>query len=152
MNYNVYTEEEIEASVKTILTNKGGSPSLNHWEDTRKEFQDGGVKYVGAEYEDGACEAILKVPNDFICPTCGKGKTLNSLLENKEIVNVSLEASCELVGPDNSCIGLEFDPPTLLTKETLPGIPLARIFPLEKLMREAIGRKKEGKRITDKTE
>ena len=63
MNGNVYTEEEIDNSVKTIV---GKSPSLNHWEETRKAFQEGGVIYVGAEYEDGACEEILKVPKDFI--------------------------------------------------------------------------------------
>ncbi|GAF99970.1 unnamed protein product, partial [marine sediment metagenome] len=129
-----------------ILTNKGGSPSLNHWEDTRKALQEGGVKYVGAEYEDGAGEAILQVPNDFICPMCGleEGKTLNYLIDNKLIVNVSLEASCELVGPGNTCIGMEFDPPTLLTSTTLPGIPLARIFPLEKVMSEALAHKSRG--------
>ena len=149
MNYNVYTEKEIEASVQTVTTNLGGVPSLNHWEDTRELFAAGGVKYVAANYEDGACEAILKVPNAFICPMCGKDKTLNSLIENKKIVNVSLEASCTLgTGPDGkTCMGLVFDPPTLLTVDTLPGIPLAKIFPLEKLVREAVGRKRGKRRM-----
>ena len=152
MNGNVYTEAEIEASIETILTNKKGSPSLNHWEDTRKAFQEGGVKYVGSGYEDGACEAILQVPKDFICPLCGEGakKTLTSLIDEKKIVNVSLEASCGVIGPGGSCLELEFDPPTLLTANTLPGVPMARIFPLERIMSEALAPRTGGKRVSVK--
>jgi len=147
MNGNVYTEKEIKASVKTVI---GKSPSINHWEDTRQEFIEGGVKYVGAEYEDGACEAILQVPKNFICPLCDKGKPLTSWIDEKKIVNVSLEATCMKVGPKGECIGLEFDAPTLLTSDTLPGIPMARIFPLERIFAEALVVQKGGKKMKQK--
>jgi len=136
MNGNVYTEAEIKGSVESVI---GKSPSINHWDDTREEFIEGGVKYIAASYEDGACEAILKVPNNFICPLCDKGKPLTEWIDEKKIVNVSLEASCTLgVGSGGECLGLEFDAPTLLTSDTLPGIPMARIYPLEKTFAEAL--------------
>ena len=137
MNGNVYTEEEIMNSVKSVI---GQSPSINHWEDTRKDFEAGGVVYVGAAYEDGACEAILKVPNGFICPLCDKGKPLTEWIDEKKIVNVSLEATCKDTGEGNICLGLEFKAPTLLTSDTLPGIPLARISPMEKFIPAILAR------------
>jgi len=81
---------------------------------------------------------------------------MTELIDGKRIVNVSLEGSCmHAVGGE--CEGFEFgDPPfTLLTSDVLPGIPLARIKPLEHIMVEALqkvddtktGRKKKVKRL-----
>jgi len=120
------------------MTLKGLHPSLNHkrdfWFSPQNPRNQWGVLTVeAAKYEDGAIEAILKVPKTAVCPICD-GAPMTNLIDNHRIVNVSLEGEC--VGGvcyDGSCEGFTFtDPPfTLLTTDVLPGIPLARIKPLE---------------------
>jgi hypothetical protein len=133
MNGNVYTEEELRSAVSGL---KGKVPNLNHIPEYRLEDKALGLKAetVDAKYEDGACEALLRVPRRLKCPECSRGKTMCDLLDEKKIVNVSLEAKCRSVGPANACLGMEFETYALLTVDTLPGIPLARIFPIEKLI------------------
>lgn len=151
MNGNVYTEKELKAATETLI---GIVPNLNHYpeyslEDVRVGLK---VEFVGAAYEDGAAEAVLKVPKALVCPDCSKGTTICDLIDNKIIVNVSLEASCER---ENQCNNMKFTGCALLTaknvdgsphKKTLPGIPLARIFPLEMIVAEAFRAVKEGKK------
>jgi hypothetical protein len=144
MNGNVYTEDELKAAAKTLI---GITPNLNHWEDTPLT----GSKFIASAYEDGANEAILKVPKSLVCPACGKDKKFYEYIDEKKIVNVSLECDCKLGGRP-ICRGMEYTGCALLTKDTLPGIPLARIFPLEHIMREALarGHHKERKKVSVK--
>ena len=124
---------------------KGTHPSLNHkdefWfspDNPRNRW--GTLTVVDAKYEDGAVEAILQVPREAVCPICN-GDKMTSLIDKKKILNVSLEGDCRGGCVDGKCEGFHFtDPPfTLLTTEVvLPGIPLARIKPLESIMVEAL--------------
>jgi len=141
MNGNVYSERDLLA---TTLSIKGKHPSLNHkdefWfspENPRNRW--GNIPVVGARFEDGAAEAIIQVPKDMICPVC-HGAKMTELIDSKRIVNVSLEGTCKTGEVGGACEGFEFgDPPfTLLTTDVLPGIPLARIKPLEHIMVEAL--------------
>lgn len=124
MNGNVYRERDLIAAALTL---KGKSPSVNHkdayW------LKNEGVVVEDAKYEDGAVEAVLRVPKSAKCPV--DRSYMTELLDNGKILNVSLEGTNEGV--------FEFtDPPfTLLTSDVLPGIPLARIKPLEKIVSEA---------------
>lgn len=142
MNGNVYKERDL---IVAALSLTGKHPSLNHkdafWFSPDNERNEWGTLTVkGAKYEDGAIEAILQVPKDAICPICD-GAKMTELIDNRRIVNVSLEGLCQGgVCDDGSCEGFTFtDPPfTLLTSDILPGIPLARIKPLESIMVEAL--------------
>lgn len=132
MNGNVYKERDLIAAALSL---KGKHPSLNHkadfWFNESNPY--GVLSVVDAKYEDGAIETILKVPKDAICPICN-GAKMTELIDTKRIVNVSLEGKC-LNDEDvyGRCDGFVFtDPPfTLLTSDVLPGIPLARIKPME---------------------
>ena len=130
MNRNVYKERDLIAGALSL---KGKHPSLNHkksfWFNPQSKW--GTLTVVDAKYEDGAVEAILQVPKSAVCPICN-GAKMTSLIDEQHIVNVSLEGT--ITG------GFEFgDPPfTLLTSDILPGIPLARIKPLEAIVAEAL--------------
>ena len=139
MNGNVYRERDLIAAALSL---KGTHPSLNHkdafWFTPRSRY--GAITVVDAKYEDGALETIIQVPKSTVCPICD-GRPMHELIDDHRIVNVSLEGEC--VGGvcyDGSCEGFTFtDPPfTLLTSDVLPGIPLARIKPLEAIMVEAL--------------
>jgi hypothetical protein len=139
MNQNVYRERDLIAA---SLSLKGKHPSLNHkdsfWFNEQSRW--GTLTIEDAKYEDGAIEAVLKVPKTAVCPICN-GAKMTELIDQQHIVNVSLEGSMEGA--------FEFtDPPfTLLTSDVLPGIPLARIKPLEKIMESIIGTKPGVKRM-----
>lgn len=136
MNGNVYTEAELQATASSL---KGVTPNLNHKEYWTLEDKATGLKaeFVDSRFEDNAVEALLKIPKTLKCPDCGKNKTICDLIDDRQIVNVSLEASCE---PGNTayCRGMRLTGCALLTVETLPGIPLARIFPVEQLVDGAL--------------
>jgi len=126
MNYNVYTEDELVAAARTLI---GKPVNLNHDHVLR------GITIVDAEYEDGAVECVLRV-----LKTAGRGLGLNicDMIDNKEILHVSIEAVC-LRGIDytpegRKCKGLVFTGLALLTKDVLPGVPLTRIEPVEKIV------------------
>ena len=133
MNNNPYSERDLIAA---SLTLKGKSPSLNHknefWfspKNPRNRW--GNLEIVEGKYQEGASGALLKVPKTAICPICN-GAKMTELIDKKHIVNVSLEGV-------NDGVFQYSDPPfTLLTSDVLPGIPLARIKPLEKIMVEAL--------------
>ncbi len=130
MNGNIYKERDLIAAALSL---DGKHPSLNHKNEFW--FKEGNpwgtLTTKGGKYEDGAVETILQVPKTAVCPICN-GAKMTELIDNKRIVNVSLEGSMEGA--------FEFtDPPfTLLTTDILPGIPLARIKPLEHIMVEAL--------------
>jgi hypothetical protein len=60
------------------------------------------------------------------------------MLEKGEILQVSIEADClrgsELTPQGWTCQGLVFTGKAYLTKDVLPGVPLTRIMPVEKLV------------------
>ena len=133
MNMNVYTEAELRKTGESL---KGVVPNLNHkdyWVLQDPKHPEIKAEFIGSKYEDGAVEALLKVPKTLMCPDCTKGKTICDLIGEKKIVNVSLEAECD-GGYDGYCKGMRLTGCALLTVETLPGIPLARIFPIERFI------------------
>ena len=93
MNGNVYKERDLIAAALSL---KGKHPSLNHkdkfWFNENSKW--GTLTVVDAKYEDGAVEAVLKVPKTTICPIC-KGAPMYELIDNQQIVNVSLEGTIE---------------------------------------------------------
>jgi hypothetical protein len=138
MNRNVYHETDLIAAAMSL---KGANPSLNHkdefWFSTENPNNKWGVLTVtGGKYEDGAVEVMLKVPKAAVCPVCN-GRKMVDLIDEHRIVNVSLEGGCKLTydapGGAHECVGFEFNKKgfSLLTSDILPGIPMARIFPME---------------------
>lgn len=130
MNNNVYTEEELVRAARTLI---GKPVNLNHESHVLK-----GVEIVDAEYEDGAVEVLLRV-----LKTAGRGLGVNicEMIDNEEILHVSIEASCRKTSLQKlddevvyGCEGLLFTGLALLTKDVLPGVPLTRIMPVERLV------------------
>lgn len=121
MNDNVYTDDELLRGARSLV---GKPVNLNH-AGSRLDT----VSIDGAEYEDGAVEAVLGV---------SKGSDVLAMIEGGQIVNVSIEADClrgnEQTPEGTVCKGLVFTGLALLTKDVLPGIPLTRILPVEKLV------------------
>jgi len=135
MNHNVYTEDELIRAARTLI---GKTVNLNHTDHILQ-----GVEVVDAEYEDGSVEVLLRVPKDLEV----NGRKLVDLVDSGEIIHVSIEASCRYVSPSvmdgevgRKCEGLVFTGLALLTKDTLPGVPLTRIMPAEAIV-EAYGEK-----------
>jgi len=130
MNHFIYTEDELIRAARTLI---GKPVNLNHESYVLK-----GVRIVDAEYEDGAVEVLLRV-----LKTAGHGLGLNicNMIDNGEILHVSIEASCRNVSLEpidgelgRKCEGLVFTGLALLTKDVLPGVPLTRIEPVEKIV------------------
>ncbi len=152
MNGNIYRERDLIAAALSL---KGKHPSLNHkdefWFNESNRY--GVLTVEDAKYEDGAVEAVLKVPKNAVCPICN-GAKMTDLIDKQHIINVSLE------GKNNGAFEFTDPPFTLLTSDVLPGIPLARIKPLEQIVSEAFnstkstGNKKNMKiqpKITEET-
>ena len=125
MNGNIYKEADLQEDARIVTK---GHPSLNHKDEYRfcPESKWGAVYVTGAEYEDGAVEALLKVPKTTVCPLTGE--RLYTVIDQKRIVNVSLEGFTASNGRFHFNEQIPF---TLLMSNVLPGIPLARIFPIE---------------------
>jgi hypothetical protein len=121
MNDNVYTDDELLRGARSLV---GKPVNLNHV-GSRLDT----VSIDGAEYENGAVEAVLSVL---------KGSDVLGMIERGDIVHVSIEADClqgtEPVADGSVCKGLVFTGLALLTKDVLPGVPLTRIMPVEKLV------------------
>ena len=127
MNRNVYTEFELERAARTLV---GKPVNINHESHVLN-----GVTIDDAEYEDGAVESLLKVLNNA---GHGLGLNIQNMIEQGDILNVSIEASCRRgikTSPEGDvCLGLNFTGLALLTKDALPGIPLTRIVPVEAIV------------------
>jgi len=127
MNRNVYTEFELERAARTLV---GKPVNINHESHVLK-----GVTIDDAEYEDGAVESLLKVLNNA---GHGLGLNIQNMIEQGDILNVSIEASCrrgiKRAPEGDVCLGLNFTGLALLTKDALPGIPLTRIVPVEAIV------------------
>ncbi len=142
MNMNVYTLEECQESARTLAHK---TVNLNHKHILPT------VEIPAAKFEDGVVEAVLRVPRTLKCPFCEKDKTINELIEEGKIVNVSLEAVCTLQSDDpHKCEGQEFTGLSLLTTQSLPGIPLTRLMPLENIMVEALQTSTPNQKIGEK--
>ncbi len=111
-----FTRDEVLQAARTLT----GKPSdLNHDHSQMLE----GVEVVAAQFEDDCVECLVRVP---------KTSALNGMIERKEIVSVSIEGewSHGLPGQGLVLTGLGW-----LTKKTsLPGIPLTRIVPVERIV------------------
>lgn len=121
MNWNIYTREELIRACRTLI---GKHTDLNHTMEVLEE-----VQTVDADYEDDTVECLDRVL---------KGSKALSMLEKGEILQVSIEADClrgsELTPEGWTCQGLVFTGKAYLTKDVLPGVPLTRIMPVEKLV------------------
>jgi len=148
MNHNVYTEDELIRAARTLI---GKPVNMNH-ESPPLE----GVEIVDAEYEDGAVEVLLSVSRDAEF----NGKKIVDMIDNGEIMHVSVEGSCrirKIVYADGevgfSCEGLVLTGLALLQKDVLPGVPLTRIEPVEKIVSDFGDRsmKEEKKALKEET-
>jgi len=121
MNWNIYTREELIRACRTLI---GKHTDLNHTAEILQE-----VQTVDADYEDDTVECLDRVL---------KGSKALSMLEKGEILQVSIEADClrgSMLTPEGwTCEGLVFTGKAYLTKDVLPGVPLTRIMPVEKLV------------------
>jgi hypothetical protein len=121
MNNNLYTQDELSKACRTLI---GKTVNLNHKGEV---FTD--INIVDADYEDDCVECLLRVK---------KQSRVLELIEKGEIINVSVEADClrgaEPTPEGNLCRGLVFTGLALLTKDMLPGVPLTRILPVERLV------------------
>ena len=110
-----FTRDEVLQAARSLT----GKPSdLNH--DISKILV--GVEVVAAQFEDDCVECLVRVP---------KTSPLVGMIDRKEIVNVSIEGEWSHGVPGHGLVltGLGW-----LTKDTmLPGIPLTRIMPVEKI-------------------
>ena len=132
MNDNLYTQSKLSAAASGLVD--AFDCNFNHLPG----YELPGCRYVAAKFEDGAVEAVLKVPRDLLCNIdlqthayeIGSGRPLFEWIDEGVIYNQSLEAT---EYPEFHFVGS-----ALLTKDTLPGIPLSKIFPLENVISEAL--------------
>jgi len=129
MNCNVYTEDELIRAARTLI---GKHVNMNHTDHVLD-----GVEIVDAEFEDGAVEVLLRVSKDVEF----NGAKIVDMIDEEEIMHVSIEGACRTlnaVSVDGNlgakCEGLLFTGLALLTKDTLPGVPLTRIEPAESIV------------------
>ena len=138
MNNNVYTEEELIRAARTLV---GKPVNLNH------EHRLYGVEIIDAEYEDGAIECLLRVEKNAQF----NGRKIVELIDQGEIMHVSIEGTCRATEPTpegKKCEGLILTGLALLTKDVLPGIPLTRIMPVERLV-ESFNPDEQAQRLCD---
>lgn len=114
MNGNPYTREELLQATRTLT---GKPNNLNH--ETKQGLPE--IQILAAQYEDDTAECFVRILKTSAIP---------GMIERKEIVNVSIEGdwSHGVTGK-----GLVFEGLAWLTKDVLPGVPLTRIEPVEKI-------------------
>jgi len=121
MNRNVYTKDELIRACRTLI---GKPVNLNHTDEVLPE-----VQIVDADYEDDTVECLDRIE---------KNSKALQMIERGDILQVSIEAAClrgtEETPEGNACKGQIFTGKALLTKDVLPGVPLTRIMPVEKLV------------------
>jgi hypothetical protein len=113
-----FTRDEILQAARSLT----GKPSnLNH--DGANPFSLIEVEVVAAQFEDDCVECLVRVL---------KSSPLIGMIDRKEIVSVSIEGEWSHGVPG---FGLVLTGLGWLTKETtLPGIPLTRIMPVERIV------------------
>jgi hypothetical protein len=121
MNNNVYTEDELLRAARSLI---GKTPNWDHTSEMAPE-----VQVYDADYEDDCVECLLRVL---------KGSKALDLIEKGDVIHVSPESQClrgsELTPEGSVCKGQIFTGLALLRKDVLPGVPLTRIMPVEKLV------------------
>ena len=132
MNRNVYTEAELTQAARMLRLVKS---NLNHT-DLELPFMN-----EGAQYEEGAVEVLMSTSVDAVSPM---GYKYVDMLEHSpdvpeelHIVHVSIEGDCigsEETDEGSACVGLGYTGIAYLTKKVLPGIPLTRIVPVERIV------------------
>ncbi|MEM2578532.1 MAG: hypothetical protein QXV88_06600, partial [Candidatus Bathyarchaeia archaeon] len=127
MNNWLYTEDELIRAARTLI---GKPVNINH------EAPIEGIEVVDAEFEDGAVECIIKVHKN----ASWNGKSIISLIDSGEISHVSIEGRFRSAEPVDGLKpeGLILTGLALLTRENLPGIPLTRIMPIEKMIEQEL--------------
>lgn len=132
MNNNVYTLDELLQAIHTL---PGQHVDLNH----NLEWIIPPLEITAAMVEDECAECIIRVPNDAVD---AKGRSCQSCFENGTYHSVSVEADSEMNMPalldggvvGNKPIGLKYTGLAVLDEDSLPGIPLTTIQPLESMM------------------
>ena len=118
-----FTRDEVLQAARSLT----GKPSdLNH--DHKKMLE--GVEVVAAQFEDDCVECLVRIL---------KTSVLVGMIDRKEIVNVSIEGEWSHGIPGHGLVltGLGW-----LTKDTmLPGIPLTRIMPVERIAESFLAKK-----------
>jgi hypothetical protein len=121
MNNNVYSEDELLRGARTLI---GKTPDWDHTSEIASE-----VQVFDADYEDYCVEVILKVL---------KGSNALQEIESGNVIHLSIECNClrgsKWTPEGSTCAGLVFTGLALLHKDVLPGVPLTRIMPVEKLV------------------
>src|SRR4030065_2283466 len=121
MNNNVYTAEELMQATRTLI----GKPV--NWNHTLELAKD--VSIYDAQYEEDCAECLLRAL---------KGSQDLERIEKETVAHVSIECEClrgsEWTPDGTTCKGLVYVGRALLSKEVLPGVPLTRIMPVEKLV------------------
>jgi hypothetical protein len=146
MNQNIYTEDELLRGTRTL---RGKRVNINH---TVVEPAD--VSIERAEYEDDCAEVLLRVGRTARY----RRRPIVEMIDSGEICHVSIEADCLGGAPAQdvdgevgyACVGLEFTGLALLTKYVLPGVPLTRILPVERIVAEAVTLSKGERNMTEK--
>jgi len=111
-----FTRDEVLQSARSLT----GKPS-NQNHDSAQLLE--GVEIVAAQFEDDCVECLVRVP---------KSSQLIGLIDRKEIVSVSIEGEWSHGLPG---FGLVLTGLAWLTKQSkLPGIPLTRIVPVERIV------------------
>lgn len=112
-----FTRDEIFQAARSLT----GKPSdLNH--DDKHPFPLQEVEVVAAQFEGDCVECLVRIL---------KTSVLVGMIDRKEIVNVSIEGEWSHGIPGH---GLVLNGLGWLTKDTmLPGIPLTRIMPVERI-------------------
>ena len=114
MNGNIYTREELLQATRTLT---GKPNNLNH--NSSQKLPE--IQILAAQFEDDVAECFVRIL---------KTSQIPGMIERKEIVNVSVEADWSHGAPGK---GLIFEGLAWLTKDVLPGVPLTRIEPVEKI-------------------
>ena len=118
-----FTRDEVLQAARSLT----GKPSdLNH--DHKKMLE--GVEVIAAQFEDDCVECLVRIL---------KTSVLVGMIDRKEIVNVSIEGEWSHGIPGHGLVltGLGW-----LTKDTtLPGIPLTRIMPVERIAESFLAKK-----------
>lgn len=115
LNGDVFSSDELLQAARTLT----GKPSnLNHdWQHTLPE-----IEIKAAQCEDNVVECLVRILKSS--PVCG-------MIDRGEIVNVSIEGDWTHGLPGK---GLVLSGLGWLTKDVLPGVPLTRIMPVEKIV------------------
>jgi hypothetical protein len=115
LNGDVFSSDELLQAARTLTCKPS---NLNHdWAHMLPE-----IEIKAAQYEDHVVECLVRILKSS--PVC-------AMIDRGEIVNVSIEGDWTHGIPGK---GLVLSGLGWLTKDVLPGVPLTRIIPVEKII------------------